>query len=100
MSRIGAQEAQRLCAVLHRHEQIEQDDVDPFAVDDLDRLGAVLGEGNEEAGVVEAGRHEIAIDRVVVDAQHMRGSRRSWPHVPRCHRRRVRLIERGGKERH
>ena len=38
VARIGAQQAQRLRAVLHRHEQIEQHDVDAVAVDDLDRL--------------------------------------------------------------
>ena len=100
MARIGAQKAQRFGAVLHRHEQVEQDDVDAVAVDDLDRLGAILGERNVEAGSGHARRDELAIDRIVVDAQHARGRRGPRPHVTRRHRRRVRLIERGGEERH
>ncbi len=44
MPRIGAQQAQRLVAVHYRHEKVEQDDVDPVAIDDLHRLGAVFGE--------------------------------------------------------
>ena len=46
-----------------------------------------------------AGPDQLAIDRIVVDAQHVRGRRGPRPHVTRRCRRRVRLIERGGKER-